>query len=399
MEQRLKFIAAYLESEEDAFIDLCDRFEIARSKGYKWIERYKHGGVEALADRSRRPHTNSRAIAPSLVHLLLDARSRHPTWGPRKLIALLSRKYPRLELPAASTVGDILRRNGLVATRRRRRAGRRQPDHLGSFDEPNGIWCADFKGWFLVGGSRCSPLTISDGFSRYLLSCTAMRTTLTRPVSRLFEAAFQQYGLPKAIRTDNGPPCVSVTTGGLSRLSVWWIKLGIRPERILPGRPDQNGRHERMHRTLAAEAVRPARQSFPAQQRAFNAFMDEYNNVRPHEALDQQPPASLYRSSSRTYHPHRLADPEYPSNFHVERAYPNGVITFAQTQWYLSTCLAGELVGIETVEDGCWRVHFGPVPLGLIDVRRRIHRNQRNFGMLVQLADGRSRRRLRRAGR
>src|SRR5262249_26270761 len=248
------------------------------------------------------------------------------------------------------------------------------------------IWCADFKGWFYIKPDRCNPLTISDGFSRYLLRCVAMKRTLTHPVRRAFESAFREYGLPLAIRTDNGPPFVSVTTGGLSWLAIWGTKLGIRPERILPGHPDQNGRHERMHRTLGAETTKPPQRTFSAQQRIFDAFRDEYNNVRPHEALGQKPPASLYRPSPRPF-PSKLIDPTYPDHFHLVRAYPNGVISFGKTQWYLSPSLSEELIGVEGVEDGCWKVYFGPLPLGLIDLRHAAPRGNRKFGHLLRLRD------------
>jgi transposase len=215
VEERLKFIAAYLEDEEP-FVHLCERFGICRSKGYKWVQRYEEGGVDALRDRSRRPHSNSRAIAASTVELLISARKNHPSWGPRKLVSIIAREYPNLLVPAPSTVGDILQRKGLVAKRRRKRSSTGYGQTLGGYDAPNTTWCADFKGWFLVGQKKCSPLTITDGFSRYLLCCTAMRRTLTALVRRAFESTFTEFGLPEAIRTDNGPPFVAVTTGGLS---------------------------------------------------------------------------------------------------------------------------------------------------------------------------------------
>ncbi len=230
-------------------------------------------------------------------------------------------------------------------------------------------------------------MTISDGFSRYLIRCVALRTTITLPVRRVFESAFREFGLPDAIRTDNGPPFSTLAAGGLSRLAVWWIRLGVRPERILPGRPDQNGRHERMHRTLKAETAKPPRSSFRSQQRAFDQFQTEYNCVRPHEALGQDTPASRYRPSLRPF-PRTLSEPEYPDHFRVERAYPNGVISIASVQWYLSGCLAGELIGLEQVNDDLWKVYFGPIELGMLDARRAKHRrNGRHFAVLVR-ADG-----------
>ena len=396
MNERVKFIAAYLQAE-DSFVELCARFGISRKQGYKWRERYYEGGVEALVDRSRAPHCHPHAVSDAIVELLVEARQRHPRWGPRKLLALLGRRHSNLVLPVASTVGEILRRQGLIGKRRRVRRSHPYGERLGGYDAANAIWCADFKGHFAVGGQRCHPLTISDGFSRYLLRCQAMPRPLSNPVHRGFEAAFREYGLPDAIRTDNGPPFSTLAPGGLSRLAVWWIRLGIRPERILPGRPDQNGRHERMHRTLKAETAKPPRSSLRAQQRAFNAFRREYNDERPHEALGQATPASLYRPSTKPY-PANLPEPEYPSHFRVERAYSNGVISVLGSQWYMSNCLAGEVVGLEEVDDGRYTVHFGPIVLGMLDARNARERGDRRFGLLVR-TDGevtRKRRRWRR---
>jgi transposase InsO family protein len=302
-------------------------------------------------------------------------------------------------VPAASTIGDILKRHGMVRPRRRARRSSPYGDRLRPYDAPNTVWCADFKGWFPLGGRRggewCHPLTISDGYSRYLLRCRALRRPLTWPVRRVFESAFCEFGLPQAIRTDNGSPFSTLAPGGLSRLAVWWIRLGIRPERIMPGRPEQNGRHERMHRTLKAETTRPPRSSFPAQQRAFDRFQIEYNEVRPHDALGLDVPASLYRPSSRSY-PRYLPHPEYPRHFETRMAYPNGVISLGTTQWYVSTCLAGERVGLEPLESGLWRVHFGSVPIGVIDPRRADDRSKRHFGRLIPIPDPGSHRRRRR---
>ena len=284
MNERVKFIAAMLEANE-SFTELCERFGISRKQGYKWKERYESGGVDALQDRSRAPKTHPHVVTEPLVELIVQARRKHPRWGPRKLLVILARQYPTMEFPVASTVGEILRKRGLVGPKRRRLRNSPYPDALGGYDRPNAIWCADFKGHFPVNGERCNPLTISDGFSRYLLCCRSLKSTVSEPVRVTFESVFREFGLPDAIRTDNGPPFSSLAPGGLSRLAVWWIRLGIRHERFMPGRPDQNGRHERMHSTLKAETARPPRSSFRAQQRAFDAFRDEYNRVRPHEAL------------------------------------------------------------------------------------------------------------------
>ena len=395
MSERVKFIAAYLEHEA-SFTDLCLDFGISRKTGYKWVHRYRADGAPALQERSRAPHTHPNAISEDMVQAIIAIRRRHPRWGPRKVKVVLRRQRPRTILPAASTIGDILKRNGLVRARKRIRRSSPYAERLREYTAPNTVWCADFKGHFPLGrsGERCHPLTISDGYSRYLLRCQALRRPLHRCVLPVFESAFREYGLPRAIRTDNGPPFSTLAPGGLSRLSIWWIRLGIRPERIMPGRPDQNGRHERMHGTLKAETAKPPRSSIRAQQRTFDRFQTEYNEERPHEALAQAVPASLYRPSFRSY-PARLPEPEYPRHFETRVAYPNGVISFGTTQWYVSAALAQERVGLEPCDDGRWRVHFGWVPIGFIDLRHAEERRARQFGLLTPIPDPSSGRRRR----
>ena len=312
----------------------------------------------------------------------MRARNKHPRWGPRKLLVILERHYPELALPAASTIGELLRKNGLSHKRRRIRRSSPYGDRLGDYGEPNAVWCADFKGHFPVGGERCHPLTVSDGCSRYLFACQGLHRPLFMPTRKIFVSVFREFGLPDAIRTDNGAPFSTLAPGGLSRLAVWWIRLGIRPERIQPGRPDQNGRHERMHSTLKAETAKPPRASFRAQQRAFDRFREEYNEIRPHEALGQEVPASRYQPSNRPY-PRQLPQIEYPEHFYVAQTYPNGMLSFESTQWYISSCLSSERVGLEPVDDGRWKVHFGPVPLGILDVRNARDRGYRAFGLLI----------------
>jgi putative transposase len=396
MSERVKFVAAYL-TNDGSFSELCERFEISRKTGYKWVERYSAGGVANLIDRSRAPACHAHRVSDEVVNAVVALRRKHPRWGPLKLLVVLQRQEPSLQLPAASTVGEIIRRHGLVGYRRRRHRSSPYAEALRSYASPNAIWCADFKGHFPVSGKRCHPLTISDGFSRFLIRCHALKRPMSEPSRRVFESAFLEYGLPDIIRTDNGAPFSTLAPGGLSRLAVWWLRLGIRHERIKPGRPDQNGRHERMHRTLKAETAKPPRSSFPAQQRAFDDFMHEYNYVRPHEALEQATPASVYTLSPRAL-PKNLPEPEYPSYFRTERVYPNGVISLAGTQWYISHCLSNEMIGLEEVEDGRWKVYFADVELGTLDAQRAKERDGRNFSVLVR-NDGQdtSRRRRRHA--
>lgn len=381
MKERMRFIVSYLEAGEP-FSCLCERFGVSRKTGYKWVERYESDGVAGLEERSRAPLSHPHAVAGDVVKKILRIRKKHPRWGPRKLRVVLQRQYPRLALPAASTVGEILRKHGLIRKRRRIRRSSPYVDRMGKYDSPNEVWCADFKGPFPVAGERCHPLTVSDGCSRYLLACRALRRPLFKPTQKLFESVFREFGLPEAIRTDNGAPFSTLAPGGLSRLAVWWIRLGIRPERIQPGRPDQNGRHERMHSTLKSETAKPPRSSFRAQQRAFDRFREEYNDVRPHEALALQVPASRYRPSHRPY-PSQVPQIDYPEHFYVVQTYPNGMISFKATQWYISACLKSEFVGLEQVDDGRWKAYFGPIPLGILDVRNAKERGSRAFGLLL----------------
>ncbi len=381
MNERVRFISTYLEGDE-TFMDLCELFCISRKTGYKWVKRYESEGVEALTDRSKAPLSHPNGIAEKVIEEILKVRNKHPRWGPKKLLIILRRQYPNMALPVASTVGEILCRNGMIQSRRRRRRSSPYAERLGGYDYPNAIWCADFKGHFPVAGKRCCPLTISDGYSRYLLCCKALKCSRYAQSRKVFELVFREFGLPDTIRTDNGAPFSSLAPGGLSRLSVWWLRLGIRPERIMPGRPDQNGRHERMHGTLKAETAKPPRSSFRTQQEVFDKFRYEYNEIRPHEGLEQEVPASLYKPSKREY-PNRIPEPEYPDHFYVTRAYPNGVVSFAGTQWYASPVLAGEWVGLEPLPQNRWKLFFASIPIGIVDLELSKKRGYRNFGRLV----------------
>jgi transposase InsO family protein len=374
MDERLQFVAMYLTHAWNVAA-LCRHFGVSRRTGYKWIGRYIEHGPAGLADRSRAPQHHPQAVPADIVDAVVAVRGAHPSWGPRKLQVVLKRQFPRQRVPATSTIGEILRRQGLSAPRRR---CRRTPPYTQPFrgcDHSNHVWSADLKGWFTTGdGRRCDPLTISDNYSRYLLRCQAVVTTSFEGVQPVFQAAFQEYGLPVAIRTDNGSPFASTTVGGLSRLSIWWIKLRIRPERITPGQPQQNGRHERMHRTLKRETATPPKRTQPQQQKAFDRFRREYNEVRPHESLNQQTPASHYETSPRPY-PLTLPAMVYPDDMAVRWVKAQGDIWWRGRHVYLSKTLAGELVGLRQVTDDRWDIYFGDIRLAQLDdpTRRLIH--------------------------
>ena len=363
MDQRTQFIADHLR-DTWPLTELCERYGVSRKTGYKWIERYLRAGPAGLEEHSRRPHRSPNQTADEIVAAILDARRRHPSWGGKKLLALLHRRHPRWSLPGRSTACDILSRHGLVPTRHHRRRLGHPGKPTSQILAPNDVWSADYKGQFRTGDGRyCYPLTVTDGFSRYLLGCQALRSTAGAEAKPVFTRLFREYGLPTRIRTDNGVPFATTTLARLSTLSAWWVRLGVLPELIEPGRPDQNGRHERMHRTLKAATTRPAAGSLAAQQRRFNSFRDEFNRDRPHEALDQQTPASCYAPSPREM-PATLPALEYPDRFEVRYVSANGGIRWNRRWVNVSTVCIGEYVGLEEIDDGIWNVYFGPLKLG-----------------------------------
>jgi len=347
--------------------ELCQQFEISRRTGYKWVGRFFEHGVAGLQDLSRAPKKHPNATSKRVVELLVRAKKQHPSWGPRKLLARLARQYPDEDLPAISTAGDILRRRGLVKSRRKRVRVPPYEYPFGDVQSPNDSWSADFKGWFRTGdGSRGDPLTVTDNDSRYLLMVRGLRETGGAHVAPWFDRLFREYGLPDVIRTDNGPPFASKGLGGLSKLSVWWIKLGIVPERIKPGKPQQNGRHERMHETLQAGTAAPPRDTLRAQQHAFNEFQHEFNFERPHEAIGDRPPAEMYESSARLYDGKTPAL-EYDDDLTVRSVRSKGEIKWRGNLLYVSEALAGESVALEQMTDRYWMLQLGPLDIGLLD--------------------------------
>ena len=382
MSERSRFATDCL-STEWSMTELCEHYGISRKTGYKWLARFLEDGRNGLTDRSRAPLSCPHKTPDHIVELLIEARHRHPTWGPKKLLALLSKKHPDYPWPAQSTTADILSRNGLIKSRRRTR----RPGHPGRPDtpmtRPNEIWTIDFKGQFRTrDGHYCYPLTVADGYSRYLLGCRALLSPCYKDTKRTLVALFREYGLPSIIRSDNGTPFASTALGRLSRLSVWWTRLGIYPELIEPAHPEQNGRHERMHRTLKAEATRPPAANRRAQQRRFNGFQRTYNQERPHEALGQKTPASVYHSSEREF-PESTPPIDYPDHFEIRRVSNNGGIRWHANWVNVSHVLGGEYVGLEEVDNDLWNVYFGPLWLG------RFHEKE----LKIEDALGRKRRR------
>jgi transposase InsO family protein len=371
MDQRTRFIAD-AKGAASSMVELCAAYGISRKTGYKWLERYEEHGPPGLVERSRRPHGCAHETLSCVTEALIEARRHHPSWGAKKLLWLISKKHPDWPLPARSTVCSLLTRHGLV----QRKTRARKPGHPGKpksiIAAANDLWSADFKGQFRTRDGRyCYPLTITDGFSRYLLACQGLLSTSVSGSRPVFERVFREFGLPRVIRTDNGIPFATHAIARLSELSVWWIRFGIFPELIEPASPQQNGRHERMHRTLKAETTRPAAGDLRAQQRRFNDFVHHFNHERPHEALDQQPPASVYQSSPRSF-PNRLPPIEYPSHFEPRLVSRNGGIRWRCRWVNVSHTLAGQYVGFEEVDDALWNVYFGSVLLGRFHERELI---------------------------
>jgi len=368
MDERVKFVAAVNEFD-GSFRELCRQFRISPRTGYKWVARYEQYGPAGLVDRPPIPHRVPHATAAEVLARVIELRKEHPTWGPKKLRGWLVDRGQKA--PSASTIGDLIKRHGLVAPRRRRVRTPLSVEPLAIGSQPNDVWCVDFKGHFALGDkTRCHPLTLTDHASRYLLKCEALSEPTEAAVAVHFDRAFREYGLPDRIRSDNGVPFATTALGGLSSLSVGWIKLGILPERIEPGQPQQNGRHERMHKTLKAETANPPSATMTDQQRAFDRFRFIYNDERPHEALQQKPPASRYGRSRRSM-PSAPQSPEYPATMKTRKLDSHGRLGWAGQKTLLTRLLGNEPVGLDQLDEETWEIFYGPIAIAELHIRNK----------------------------
>lgn len=364
MDEKLKFVSRYLDGEKIAV--LCREFGISRVTGHKIIERYKNSGLEALTDKSRRPYRQANKLPFQVENLIVQIKRDKPNWGAPKIREQLIRRYPDIKPPARSTVHAVLDRNGLVIPRKQRR-NKATGTPLSNGKEPNDLWCTDYKGEFLLGDKKyCYPLTISDFSSRFLIACEGLETTKEQYAFTVFENAFKEFGLPLGIRSDNGVPFASPNSlFNLSRLSVWWLRLGIAIERIKPGNPQQNGRHERMHRTLKKETTRPSGKNLLQQQAKFDLFVQEYNCERPHEALNMKCPVEVYKKSPRIYA--GLPNVEYPMHDRTITVTSCGRICIKNKKINFSQVFAEQTVGVKEVDDKIWLVSFMDYDIGYFD--------------------------------
>lgn len=383
MEQKILFIADYLKGAPN-FSSLCTRYGISRKTGYKWVARYDALGIEGLDEQSRRPaqspHQTPYRLRQAIIELRTQGRSRP---GPKKLQHLLGQRYPNEDIPSQTTIHNILKHAGLIKPRKRKRRVSPYTEPFAPVQAPNELWSVDFKGQFkLANGRWCYPLTVMDHYSRYLIGCQSLTSVKTLGTQQVFTRLFKAYGLPRRIRSDNGTPFASKATAGLSRLSAWWVRLGILPERIQAGKPQQNGRHERMHRTLKQETTKPPAQSMKTQQQRFESFQHTYNYERPHEALKQTTPASHYEPSQRLW-PSKLPELVYPDYYDVRKVSHCGGIYWHNGLVYVSQILHDEWVGMDEVDEGIWNIYYGPIQLGRFDIRNVTGQNTKYWSLKV----------------
>jgi transposase InsO family protein len=365
--ERMEFVSRLKAGERMS--DLCREFGISRKTGYKFEQRYDEHGPKGLYDFSRRPRRLARQLSAGIQTSILELKREKPTWGAAKIQEVLRRQHPEMEMPVRSTIHDLLDRHGLVKKQAKRRRYHAYPTvREEDIQSPNQLWCADFKGQFRMGNSKyCYPLTVTDFHSRYLLGCEAMESTNSDSAKEGFEWVFREYGLPTRIRTDNGNPFSSRSVQGLSSLSVWWMRLGIQVERIDPGQPQQNGRHERMHRTLKEEILPRSAKNLLAQQEQLDRFCEDFNQRRPHEALKMKCPGDIYKPSLKRY-PDRLPEPVYSHHDLVRTVHDAGTVHFRGTnKFFVSRALAGQTIGLEEEQDGIWRINFMDLDLGFLD--------------------------------
>jgi putative transposase len=369
MDQKVQMIAEW-QTKEVSITNLSEKYGISRKTVYKWLNRYEQIGIDGLKEISRKPQVSPHQTPEEIIELIVREKLKNRKRGPKKIYAQLERQYPALDIPAPSTISHWLKKNGLVEMRKRRL---RVPSYTQPFIEcqsPNTVWSADFKGQFHTRDTKvCYPLTISDNYSRYLLKCVGLPGPRYQETRAVFASAFQEYGIPYAIRVDNGIPFAGASVGGLSRLTIWWIQLGIVPERIEKGCPEQNGRHERMHRTLKNEALDPIARNIKDQQKQFDLFRNEYNNYRPHEALEQKPPVKYYARSTKVYVEHP-PEPEYDHSYIVRRVRSSGDIKLHNKRYFITELLAGKHIGLKVLDDGIISIYYSFYPLGLIDLKK-----------------------------
>ena len=375
MDQKIQFIADW-QLQNFSLTDLCQKYGISRPTGYKLLERYKQLGIEGLKEQSRAPKNCPHRTPKEILNLIIQEKLKNRKRGPRKIRAQLKRQHPGLDLPAISTISYWLKKEGLVEKRKKRLHVPAYTQPFNKCQTPNDVWSIDYKGQFYMKNSHvCYPLTVSDNYSRFLLGCKALAGPRYNPTRRYLEYIFREYGLPDAIRNDNGTPFASKCIGGLSRLSIWFIQQGIIPERIEKGCPQENGRHERMHRTLKNDVLNQKAKNYKEQQKIFDMFRHDYNSYRPHEALNDQVPSDYYKKSNRPYieHPH---PPEYGYEYKVRRVRQSGDIKLMGRMFYIAELLAGQPVGLKEIADGIWQLQYSFYVLGSVDLRKnKIIRN------------------------